>query len=152
MNHPPFPPPGLFSSLLRPRPPWAASGPEQHRPGVGAARWSRSRRPCAVVRAPGGRGQWGSGRPVSTPGIRERSGSGARPGPSTERPPPEALQARPGPLHPHRAPGGLQKGRGVAEPRPGPHDPPPPAPSTKRRPARPRRRPRSLRRARGQFP
>ncbi|XP_075852024.1 uncharacterized protein LOC142862634 [Microcebus murinus] len=32
MNHPPFPPPGLLSGLLRPRPQWPASRPEQHRP------------------------------------------------------------------------------------------------------------------------
>lgn len=34
MNHPPFPPPGLLSSLLRPRPQWPASRPEQHRPSA----------------------------------------------------------------------------------------------------------------------
>lgn len=70
MNHPPFPPPGLLSGLLRPRPPWPASRPVQHRPGasgrprVRAASRSPSRRPV---------------RPGLRPGDGIRAGAGQEP-------------------------------------------------------------------------
>lgn len=112
MNHPPFPPPGLFSSLLRPRPPWAASGPEQHRPGVGAERWSRSRRPCAVVRAPGGRGQWGPGVRSRPPGSRSEAAAAPVRGLARSDPRPRPCRLGPDPCTSTAPRAGCRKGAG----------------------------------------
>lgn len=94
MNHPPFPPPGLLSGLLRPRPQWPASGrsstapaPRAVRlrlkplPAAGPARpasWgldpgrSRSNRTACGV-APHGRGGYVRGEsPPRRPGPQER--------------------------------------------------------------------------------
>lgn len=131
MNHPPFPPPGLFSSLLRPRPPWAASGPEQHRPGVGAARWSRSRRPCALVPAPGGRGQRGPGVRSRSPVSRREAAAAPVPGLARSDPGPRPCRPGPDPCTPAAPRAGCRKGAGWLSPAPDP--------ATRLRP-RPRRR------------
>lgn len=120
MNHPPFPPPGLFSSLLRPRPPWAASRPEQRRPGVGAARWSRSRRPCAVVPAPGGRGLRGPGVRSRPPGSRREAAAAPVPGLARSAPRPRPCRPGPDPRAPAAPRAGCRKGAGWLSPAPAP--------------------------------